>query len=141
MYVSQLWHSQPSGFRACFAVVASSDISDRTAFLALPSRIEVGRARVEGADVFAGGDGGGDGLSVLQASQQRKLGGLTRVQMLQVQESSMGRERGAGFWCAWGCVGGGGLVEAGIGGFCSEDLCWKFWGDLLDSDFISIGAR
>lgn len=54
-------------------MVASSDISDLTAFLALPSRIEDGRARVEGADGFAWGDGegGGDGLSVLQASQQR----------------------------------------------------------------------
>ncbi len=60
-------------------MVASSDMSDLTAFLALPSRIELGRVRVEGAGMFclggaAAGDGGGDGLSVPHASQQRKVG-------------------------------------------------------------------
>jgi len=81
-------------------VVASSDRSDFTAFLALLSRMEIGRARVEGADgsfeELGAGEGGGDGFSVLHASQQRKVGWLTRVQISQVHELLMGRGDGAG---------------------------------------------
>lgn len=60
--------------------------------------------------------------------------------MLQVQVSSMGRERGVGFGCACLWVGGGGLVEAGMGGLDPKILCWGFLGEVLDSDLISIGA-
>lgn len=60
------------GFLGSRDVVASRDMSDFTAFFELLSRIEVGLAWVEGSLVgFGVGEGGGEGRSVLQASQQR----------------------------------------------------------------------
>ena len=53
-------------------VVASRDMSDFTAFWALLSRIEGGLAWVEANFCGLGaGEGGGEGRSVVQASQQR----------------------------------------------------------------------
>jgi len=37
-------------------------------------------------------------------------------------------------------MGGGRLVEAGMGGFCLENFCLVSLGDVLDSGLISIGA-
>ncbi len=62
------------------------------------------------------------------------------MQIVQVQELLVGREGAAGLWRAGRGVGWGGLVEVGMGGFCPVGLCWVFWGVVLDSDLISIGA-
>lgn len=139
MYVPHVWHSHPRGFGGCRDIVASSDMSELTAFLELLSRIELGRVWVDGA--FDGAlNGGGEGRSVSQASQTRSVDSFTRVQMLQVQDRSDS--------CAGGDLGrvgstvdGGGFVEVGMGGLWPKYLSFGFaLGEVPGSDLIGIGA-
>lgn len=125
-------------------MLASSDLRDLPAFFALLPRVELGRACAEdfvddGARDGAGGVGG-EGLSVPQASQRRYVDRLTRVQMSQVQVSLMGGAAGLGAGFEGRRVGGGGLVETGMGGLGPKYFCRGSVGEVLGSDSIGIGA-
>lgn len=100
----------------------------------LLSRIEHEFVRVDGCGSFldgaGAGDGGGEGFSVPHALQSRYVDGLISVQMSQVHVSSRGRGGKGGFGRVGSSVGGGGLLDGGMGGFGPADL------DLLPDDEV-----